>query len=455
MTRQSGSDDGTGIDRLTRRRLLAGTATAGAIGLAGCTGGNSGGGGGGDGDDSGGSSDTDSAMTSTSAPDPVTLQVRSWGEAQEVDINEGILTNYAEQAPGVSDIEYAQTPNEQYSQKLQTQFAGNDEPDVFYLIADDAPRFMRNGALLSLNDYIEGADDYNLDGLYDEMVDAFSYDGNIYGIPKDISPVGFFHNTSHLEAAGVEAPSTWADVRTAAEEIKGNTDVEYPMVLNSQPRNTLVQLIWQNGGAVLSDDMSESVVGSSEAVEALTFLNDMVEDDLAGLLGTDINGTWGAPALGKEQTSMMMSGAWTIGTLKSDYSSVYDATEISMVKPDGGEERTIVFTTAWSASAGTEAKPQAAGLVKALTSEEGMWDWVSTGNALPARPALLERDFYDDRPMLRNLGSLGEVGKPFLFGPKTPEVLTTLMTEAEATLTGNKDPETALKDAERQINSAL
>jgi len=181
----------------------------------------------------------------------------------------------------------------------------------------------------------------------------------------------------------------------------------------------------------------------------------MVEADLAGLLGEDIDGTWGAPALGKEQTSMMMSGAWTIGTLKSDYGSVYDAMDVAMTRSDDGEQATIVFTTAWAASANTDSQSHAAGLVKALTDEEGMWSWVSTGNALPARPALLERDFYDDRPLLKNLGELGSVGRPFLFGPQTSQVLTNLMTEAEATLSGNKDPETAMKDAQRQINNEL
>ncbi|WP_435127412.1 ABC transporter substrate-binding protein [Halobaculum sp. D14] len=448
MTRQTESDDGIDIDQLTRRGLLAGTGAAGLAGLAGCFGG-------GDGTTSSGGGNTDGDVTSTDAPEPKTLQVRTWGEGLEVEINRRILTNYAESAPGVKKIEYAQTPFEQYSQKLQTQFAGGNEPDVFYLISDDAPKFMRNGALLNLNQYVRDASDYNLDGIYDEMLEAFSYNGNIYGIPKDISPVGFFHNTAHLEAAGVEPPKTWSEIRSAAEAVKSNTDVEYPMVFQSQPRNTLVQLIWQNGGRVLTEDLSECVVGSSEAIEALTFLNDMIEDGLAGLLGSDIQGTWSAPALGKEQTTMMMTGAWTIGALKSDYSSVYETTDVSMPKPSGGTKATIVFTTAWSASAGTKVEPQAAGLVKALTSKEGMWQWAKTGNALPARPALLEKDFYNDRPLLKNLGELGEIGRPFLFGPQTSTVLSTLMTEAEATLTGDKSPDKAMKDAERQINNAL
>ena len=122
---------------------------------------------------------------------------------------------------------------------------------------------------------------------------------------------------------------------------------------------------------------------------------------------------------------------------------------------DGGERATIVFTTAWAASANTDAAPQAAGLVKALTDEEGMWSWTSTGNALPARPALLEREFYDDRPLLKSLGDLGDIGRPFLFGPQTSQVLTNMMTEAEATLSGNKDPQTAMEDAQRQINEEL
>jgi len=465
MTRNDSTDDGTDRDRLTRRRLLYSGAVSSLIFTAGCGSGGSDSGtddgsdGGSDGDGDGGSdgggdggmdTDTDGGMDG----DATTLSVASWGGETEQEIVNGILDEYDSSNDSVR-IEYQNTPFGEYSQTLQTQFAGDEEPDVFYLIADDAPTFMRNGALLALDDYVRGDDAFNLDDILDNLLEPFTYEGTIYGIPKDFTPVGLMYNTAHLDQAGAPDPETWSDMRTALEMVKSETDVEYPMAVGSQPRNTLMQLVWQNGGDVLNEDGTEAVIGSQEAIEALEFLNGLVEDDLAGIYEQDIEATWAAPALGEGTTTMAMTGAWVISTLEGDYSEVYDALEVGMPVPEGGEEATVVFTTSWSASANTDAPDAAAGLVKALTNEEGMWDWASTGTALPSRQSLLERDFYDDRPLLDGLGDLGSVGRPLVFGPKTPTILDSIMTEAEAVLTGDKDPATALENAQRQINQEL
>jgi multiple sugar transport system substrate-binding protein len=422
------------------------------VGLAGCSG--DGGQQGTDTGDSSGGDSTDTESSDGGSSGTTTITAASWGEGLEREIVTEILNNYEQSTEGV-EVEYQNTPNEQYSQNLQTQFAGGEEPDVFYLISDEAPTFMQNSALLSIGSQLQNAEDYDFDDLLDNLLEPFTYEGTVYGIPKDFTPVGLFYNTNHLEAAGVSAPETWSELRSALEAISEETDVDYPMAVGSQPRNTLVQLIWQNGGNVLSEDGSESLVGSQEAIEAMQFLNDLVEDDLAGIYGSDLDATWAPPAMGPGTISMAMTGAWSVSTLEADYADVYEATEVGMPIPEGGQEATISFTTAWAASANTEAPQPSIDLIKALTDTEGMWEWVSTGTALPARESLLDRDFYDDRPLLSGLGDLGQVARPMVFGPQTSTVLDTIMNEAEAVLTGSKDPETAMTDAERQINEQL
>lgn len=427
------SNTSSSQSRLSRRSFAKIIGAGAAVGLAGCSAGE---------DGNGGSSGT------------TTLTAASWGEGAEREIVTDILNNYESSTDGV-EIEYQNTPYDQYSQSLQTQFAGNEEPDVFYLISDEAPTFMQNGALLPIGSELRNDEDYNFDDILDNLLEPFTYEGSVYGIPKDFTPVGLFYNTNHLETAGVSAPETWSELRSALEAISESTDVDYPMAVGSQPRNTLIQLVLQNGGNVLSDDGSEAVIGSQEAIEAMEFVNDLVEDDLAGIYASNIEATWAPPAMGANTISMAMTGAWSVSTLEQEYGDIYEATEVGMPVPEGGQEATISFTTAWAASANTDAPDASLGLIKALTNEEGMWDWVSTGTALPSRQSLLDRDFYDDRPLLSGLGDLGDVARPMVFGPQTPIILDTIMNEAEAVLTGDKDPETAMTDAERQINSEL
>lgn len=440
---------------LSRRSLVKALGLGATASLAGCS---DDGDGGAATDASGGGQDTETeASTSgkqTTSGESTTLTAASWGGDVEAGIVKDLLNEYAESTERI-DVEYQNTPFGEYSKNLQTQFAGGEEPDVFYLIADDAPKIMRNGALLPLGEHVKNDADYKFDDILDNLLEPFKYDGTLYGVPKDFTTVGLFHNTKHLDAAGVSEPETWNDLRSALEAIKSSTDVTYPMAVGSQPRNTLMQLVWQNGGDVLSEDGSKAVIGSTEAIEALEFLNGLVEDDLAGIYGSDIDATWAGPALGKEMVSATMTGAWTISTLQEKYSDIYDATRVALPLPEGGEEATVVFTTSWSASANTDAPQAAANLIKTLTDEDGMWKWVKTGTALPSRKSLLEKDFYDDRPLLSGLGDLGDVGRPLVFGPKTSTILDSIMTESEAVLTGDKSPDDALKAAERQINDEL
>jgi multiple sugar transport system substrate-binding protein len=477
MTRPNTTDDGNDHDHITRRRLLLSGAVAGLGTTAGCLGGGGGDGGGentetssgsggstgtsGEGGGStemngsgGGTATGNGSATGTAAAEATMLDAASWGGDVETEIVTGILNEYDNSTEGVG-VTYQNTPFEEYAQNLQTQFAGGKEPDVFYLIVDDAPRFMRNGALLGLDEYVMEDDDYAFDDILDNLLAPFTYEGTVHGIPKDFTPAGLMYNTDHLEAAGASAPETWSDLRSALEALAGSADVEYPMAVGSQPRNTLVQLIWQNGGRILNEEMTEAVVGSPEATEAMAFLNGLVKDDLAGIYGSDIEATWAGPALGEETVSTTMTGAWVVSTLEQEYSGIYDAVEVGMPVPEGGEKATIVFTTAWAASANSDSPQAAADLVKSLTDKEGMWEWVETGTALPSRQSLLDRDFYDDRPLLSGLGDLAEAGRALTFGPQTATVLDTVMTEAEAVLTGDKNPEDAMKAAERQINNEL
>lgn len=436
---------------LSRRSLVKALGVGATVGIAGCSGD-----GDGTGTTAGGSNGSDSTDGGSGggSGETTTLTAASWGEGLEREIVTDILDEYESSTDDV-EVEYQNTPNEQFYQNLQTQFGGGEEPDVFYMISDEAPRFMRNGALLDIGSDLQSDEDYDFDDVLDNLLEPFTHEGTVYGIPKDFTPVGLFYNTDHLESAGASAPTTWSELRSALEAISDSTDVDYPMAVASQPRNTLVQLIWQNGGDVLSEDGSEAVVGSQEAVEALEFLNGLVEDDLAGIYGSDLEATWAPPAMGDGTISMAMTGAWSVSTLEQDYGDVYDATGVGMPVPEGGEETTISFTTAWSASANTDAPGAATDMIKALTDEEGMWEWTSTGTALPSRQSLLDRDFYDDRPLLSGLGDLGDVARPMVFGPQTATILETVMNEAEAVLTGDKDPETAMTDAERQINDEL
>jgi len=432
---------------ISRRRLVSAIGAGIATGIAGCSG-----------SDNQATTDTSNSQEGgNSNSQTTTLNVASWGGDVESGIVESILEDYDSSNQNIN-VEYQNIPFSEYSTKLQTQFSGGTEPEVFYLASGSAPQYMQNGALLALDSYVEGSDGYAYDDILDNLLSAFQYEGTTYGIPKDFTPVGLFINGGHLEDAGANtSPETWSELRSAFETVKANTDVEYPFAFGSRPRNTLVQLIWQNGGRVLAEDNSECVVGSTAAIEALQYLLDLRNDGLAAVYGNEISPTWAAPSLGQETVTAAMTGAWSISTLNEEYGSVADSLSVAdpMPIPSGGQQATIVFTTSWSASSQQDTKQASAELIKSLTSKEGMWQWTKTGTALPARESLLDKEFYDDRPLLDGMTNLADYGRPFLFGINHSEVVDTVMSEVEGAVTGAKSADAALKDAERQLNSEV
>lgn len=385
---------------------------------------------------------------------PPTLTVSSWGEGVERKIVEKILDNYDQGHQNVN-VAYQSIPNGQYSQTLKTRYAGDTEPDVFYMATERALQYMESDAVLDLTPYLEDDPNYAVDDLLDNLISAFQHEGKTYGIPKDFTSIGMYYNAAHLKQAGVGIPKTWDDLRSVFEAVKRKTDVKYPFGFYDQPGNTLYPLILQNGGAVLNEDETRCVVGSTEAVEALEFLVGIHDDGLGGRYSNEISASWLAPSMGEGLSTAGMAGAWCIPTFEEEYSGTFKSIDMfdPTPTPQGGEQATTLLTVAWAASATPTNEQAAAQLVKALTSKQGMWDWSKTKIALPSRQSLLDKPFYNDQPILRKLASFTDGGKPFRFGLHHERLHNTIMSEVEGALAGVKSADSALKSAERLVNN--
>ena len=104
-------------------------------------------------------------------------------------------------------IEFQNVPAEQASQKLTTQLAGGNPPDVAYVNASDTADFAlarragRPRRLHRRSDVVK-PDDY---------VEAFktfvTYEDSMYGLPIDGESTGLFYRTDMFEAAGIDEPA--------------------------------------------------------------------------------------------------------------------------------------------------------------------------------------------------------------------------------------------------------
>jgi raffinose/stachyose/melibiose transport system substrate-binding protein len=171
----------------------------GALGLSACGSG---------GDDSGSSGDGDVAMT-------------FWHNSTTGDGKaywESTVADFEEANPGVT-ITIQSIQNEDMDGKLQTALNSGDAPDIFMArgggkLAD----VVEAGQAMDITDLI---DDATREAVGDAALNAFSVDGQVYGMPTAVLPGGIYYSKDLFEQAGITGtPTTFAELDDAVTKLK-------------------------------------------------------------------------------------------------------------------------------------------------------------------------------------------------------------------------------------------
>lgn len=117
-------------------------------------------------------------------------------------------------------VQIEEIENEAFKKKLPTLLQTREAPDIYYswgggVFAEQA----RSGAARDVTELM--TDDF-LATQSPAGVNAFTYDGKIYGLAQYVSQVGFWYNKDLLDQAGVdpEAITTWDDFLAAVQQVK-------------------------------------------------------------------------------------------------------------------------------------------------------------------------------------------------------------------------------------------
>ncbi len=163
------------------------------------------------------------AATTAPAGDqaPVTLTWGFWGSPEEKASHEKVAAEYMKLHPNVK-FEYFFAPWDDYFTKLKTLWAGGDPkaiPDVLFLWP--TPSYAATGVLENLQPYIEKSG-YDLKDYWPYLLDSARYNGQVYGLPRDIEAHALYYNKKLFDAAGVAYPTdkwTWDDLVAAAQKL--------------------------------------------------------------------------------------------------------------------------------------------------------------------------------------------------------------------------------------------
>lgn len=417
-----------------RRRFVQGLGGAGIAGIAGCLGGDGA---------SGANLQGDIRVAGWSATDD--------GMGKKI---QSLLDSYEQDHSGVT-AEYTSVQSK-YKQKLKTQLGAGEAPDVFWLDSSYSPAFGGSSATLDLTSLVE--EEGYMDDMFDVLVDAFNIDGKQYGVPKDFNTLGMYFHEGLFEEAGVsETPTTWSDLQSTLQAIKDQTDVDAPMTIMPNGRIWWA-MVYQNGGRILSEDGSECVCASDANVEALQFLVDLADDDLA-LRPNQIGTSWPGQTLEVGKTAVTSMGAWGISYLEQNAPEVDEKVDVAhLPHPESGEKATTAYVVSYSGASSTDSEQATKGIIKLLTKPESALEFATNtggGGVLSPYQSHQDTEFYQNHERRKTMLEAAEWAHVWQYGPNSEGVFNRLNPELEGALLGNKSPRDALETAQQKINSEI
>lgn len=141
------------------------------------------------------------------------------------------------------------------------------------------PGFAEDGKLLPLNDLFDKyADDYGLNEISESMREGMSYKGELYAIPMQAQMFVMAYRADIFDELGLEAPTTFDEMITAAEDIKAAGKMDYPIALPWLATNDITisfQAVMNSLGADFVTEDGEVTIDTptgKAAVEAMLAL---------------------------------------------------------------------------------------------------------------------------------------------------------------------------------------
>lgn len=158
-----------------------------------------------------------SGAPATNADGQVEIRFSWWGSDARVKVTTAAIAAFEAENPGIKvKAEYGDWSG--YWDKLATQTAGNDAPDVLQMDEKYIAEYSSRGALLDLSKY-----KVDTTNLVADVLKAGKSDAGLTGIPAGINAATIIANPKVFKDAGVELPDdqtwTWEDYKRISAEI--------------------------------------------------------------------------------------------------------------------------------------------------------------------------------------------------------------------------------------------
>lgn len=295
-----------------------------------------------------------------------TVQFASWGSKSEIDILKPLLSEFEKENPDIK-VDFMHIP-QNYFQKIHLLFASNTAPDVIFINNLYLPIYANAGLLEELN---------TDDNFYPQSLNALSWQGKLYAIPRDVSNLVIYYNKDMFLKKHIPFPKqnwTFDDfLQTSKKLTDKNT---FGISFEEDPLFYLPYLM-SNGGGFLPEEIKKA-----ESQEAINFYADLRNKYHTAPKKNESASATMAQLFLQERIGMYLSGRWMVPKLREEASFDWDIAQF----PKGTKGSIVQLdASGWAISKSSKHKAEALKLINYLSDEKSIEKFTQSGLIVPAR----------------------------------------------------------------------
>lgn len=406
---------------------------------------------------------TSDAGGGSSSSGPATGTVTVWDYYGEATPLKQAIADFKKVHPEIT-VKYEAFDYEAIHDKFSVAVSSGEAPDLASVDMTWIPSFAANGLLSDLSPLSKG----NLNGKpMDQQYsaganEAMRYQGQLVAALYDFDAYALYYRKDVLEKKGISVPTTWdqllsASAKMAERPSAGAKPTRYAYQVLPDTFH-YSQLLFQNGGSILSQDQKQAAFNQPAGVEALDYLHSIITKG-GGLYwadpGTQISG------IKSNKIGMFVNGPYMMGQLKSGVPEQSGKWAVAPA-PVGKQQGSYLGGTGLVIPTGAKNSGAAWELMQFLLLPQEQALVYTKAGAAPATTAALEQpDLSASDPYFGGQAPFGIFrdamanATPFPYVASWPDIDTAITDAATAVLLDKSTSQAALDDAAKKTDAAL
>ncbi|HSL73606.1 MAG TPA: maltose ABC transporter substrate-binding protein [Ilumatobacteraceae bacterium] len=387
---------------------------------------------------------TDEATTETTEYQPPArgdADLVIWADDTRAPVLEPIAAAFSE-AEGVN-VQVLEVPFDQIRDNLSIQGPAGEGPDIIIGAHDWLGELVSNGVVEPI-DLGPAADQYA-----EVAVQAFTYDGQVYGLPYAIENIALIRNTDLVP----EAPATFEDLEATALALLDEGTVDVPLAVQQGPADPYhnYPLFSAAGGYVFGQTEDGSYVADDLGIDSeggLAAAQKFADWSNSGLISKDVTYDIMIDSFSSGRAPFAITGPWAISSFEDVNFVVEPIPPVA-----GGTAQPFVGVQGFMISSFSEATDLAKTfLLDYLNTEELQLALYDAGGRPPAMTSAFEQVSTD--PIIEGFGLSGQDGSPLPAIPAMSAVWDNWTDAYNLIFTGT-DPTEAFTTAAEAIRQAI